>query len=310
MLTLSSSTQLHENALNLLWSLWSELGVSSWTRRHAQWAVDPEPLILFTAGSIELDPRLRDESIDWCVHYGRYVSVTRLRNLLRVEPDERRSSFETFAATVNAHSDLRWPSRHEAREYRRTGRSTVSSFTPPALIALRLRALFGVGARADILRVFVAEPSHLFTSSDLVPYVNYTKRNMDKALDSLAIAGLLEVVAVRNQHRYRLRDPSRLLGFVGERPQVYPRWTPIFRWLAAVLDIASRADELEQMVQRVEVRRVFRQIEPYVAAAGLIAPPVEISGDGTWSNFLKWALDITNRLATGDASALVESAMC
>src|SRR5258708_844310 len=171
--TLSSSAQLHENALNLLWSLWSELGVSSWTRRHAQWAVDPEPLILFTAASTELDPRLRDESTDWCVHYGRYVSVTRLRNLLRVEPDERQSSFETFAATVNAHSDLRWPSRQEARDYRRTGRSTVSSFAPPALIALRLRALFGVGARADILRVFVAEPSHLFTSSDLVPDVNY-----------------------------------------------------------------------------------------------------------------------------------------
>jgi len=30
------------------------------------WAIDPEPLIVFTAIA-DLDPRLRDEALDWCI---------------------------------------------------------------------------------------------------------------------------------------------------------------------------------------------------------------------------------------------------
>src|SRR3982751_6715451 len=135
----SSSLRIREHVLDLVWSLWAEMGVSSWTRRHAHWAVDPEPLILITSAPVAADPRLRDESIDWCIQYGRYVSVTRLKNLLRDEPEVIRHAFATYAAVVNAHSALCWPSQAKAAEYHPTGRSSVSSFASPALIGLRLR---------------------------------------------------------------------------------------------------------------------------------------------------------------------------
>lgn len=45
--------------------------------REASIAISPEPLILFTAGLGDADPRLRDEATDWCVRYGRYVSAAR-----------------------------------------------------------------------------------------------------------------------------------------------------------------------------------------------------------------------------------------
>jgi len=304
--TVSCSASIREHVLDLVWSLWAELGVSSWTRRHQQWAVDPEPLIVFTARVSEMDRRLRDEAIDWCIRYGRYLSATRLRNLVKDEPGGVSAAFETFAAIVNAHSSLNWPSKGDAPEYRPTGRSSLSSFAAPALIVLRLRALFGVAARADILRVLIAQPGRPFAASDLVPDVNYTKRNIDNALDSLAMAGLLDVKLVRNQHQYRLADATRLFGFVGERPRLLPRWTPIFRCLTAILDIAARAHEFEPAVQMVEASRAFRQIAPSIETAGLVAPATPISGAEAWATFRQWAEDITSRLGSGDPSAFRE----
>ena len=77
-----SKSVLHGHLLDLLWSLWEELGVSGVVpRRHGDVFIDPEPLILFTALHGDLDPRLRDESIDWAITYGNYVSKARIKRL-------------------------------------------------------------------------------------------------------------------------------------------------------------------------------------------------------------------------------------
>jgi len=300
----SSSATLREHILDLVWSLWAELRVSSWTRHHHYWAIDPEALIVFTARASATDRRLRDETIDWCIRYGGYVSATRLRNLLRDEPPDVRAAFDAFAAIINAHSSLQWPSQANAAMYRPTGRSSLPSFTAAALIALRLRALFGVAARADVLRVLVAQPNQPFTASDLVPELNYTKRNINNALDSLVMAGLLEVRSVRNQHQFRVADPERLLRFVGERPQVFPHWTPLFHSLAAIAEVATRGFEVEPVIQMVEASRGFQELAPTLDAAGLARPSSGITGAGAWTAFLHWANELTGRLAQGDVSAL------
>src|SRR5437660_11007678 len=108
MQTASSSASIREHVLDLVWSLWAELGVSSWPRRHERWAVDPEPLILFTARVSETDRRLSDEAIDWCIRYGRYISATRPRDLLNDEPPHEKSAVGACAAVVTAHSEHNW----------------------------------------------------------------------------------------------------------------------------------------------------------------------------------------------------------
>jgi DNA-binding transcriptional ArsR family regulator len=303
MSTTSSSAQIREHILDLAWSLWAELGVSSWTTRHQQWAIDPEPLILFTAHITDADRRLRDEALDWCIRYGTYVSTPRLRNLVKEAPPEQQTAFATFAATVNAHSDHRWPSSARAINYKPTGRSSLASFTAPALIALRVRALFGVAARADILRAIIAEPNRDFTASDLIDDVNYTKRNIDNALDPLVMAGLLEVRPLRNRHHFRLAQQQTLQEFVGQRPRLYPRWRPIFLCLSSILEVACRAPELTQRVATVEANRVYRQILPLIEASSLMRPATEIAGLEAWRVFVTWADELTRRLAFGDDTA-------
>lgn len=303
MSTGSFSESISEHILDMTWSLWAELGVSAWTRRHQLWAIDPEPLILFTAQLSEADHRLRDEALDWCIRYGSYIAASRLRNLVKDVTPSQQTAFETFAAVVNAHSDHHWPSAAAAPKYTPTGRSSLPSFAAPALIALRLRALFGVAARADIFRVIVGEPDRAFTASDLIPSVNYTKRNIDNALEPLVMAGLLELRPVRNQRQYRLAQPARLLEFVGERPRLYPKWTPMLLCLASILDLAGRGHELAEPVAMVEAALLFRQIKPLLEESSLVRPKVQISGKGAWHAFFVWAEELTRRLAAADAGA-------
>lgn len=74
--------QLRSSALDLAWSLWAELGVSSWHRRHTDWSVELEPLIIFTALVAQHDPRLLREAVDWCVKNDRFISLVQLRNIV------------------------------------------------------------------------------------------------------------------------------------------------------------------------------------------------------------------------------------
>jgi len=292
----SISSRLQEVTLDLVWSLWVELGVSGWTRRHTDWAIDPEPLILFTAALGDADQRLRDESTDWCIRYHRYVSVARLRNLLRDTWSDVGDGFGEYAATVNAHARAGWPQATVPRPYRPTGRSKLEDFRRPALLVLRLRALFGVTARADLVGTLVAQPDRDFATADLAEAVGFTKRSVQNELEALRLAGLVESVLVRNQRRNRLARRNEVLAFLAPCPSHFPRWNPFLRILFAGGEVLLRTETLAPMVQAVEAKRTLRSLEGDLRRAG-IAPPRDVQGAAFCDAFATWVLDLAEHLA-------------
>jgi DNA-binding transcriptional ArsR family regulator len=298
----SSSTQLQEQALDLTWSLWAELGVSGWRRHHTSHAIDPEPLILFTASLGDVDPRLRDEATDWCIAYGRYISSSRLKNLLVTESPELQAAFGRFAATVNAHSTLRWSGATQPRRYQPMARSEVSDFRRPSLVSLRLRALFGVGARSEVLRVFVADQSAKLSAADLAVEVGYTKRNVAETLDALRMAGLLEAVPHRNQLRYELLRPKELGSFAAPLPTSFPQWRSIFRILEGLIDLARRGETLSVRVRDVEAVRTAHELEEDLRVLG-IRPPRLVGEDEAWSTLGAFGLELAQSWASGRTSS-------
>lgn len=297
------SACLLDQTLALVWSLWTELGVSGWQRRHTAVAIDPEPLTLFTATLANTDRRLLDEATDWCVRYGRYLSVARLRHLLSLSPEGVRAAFGPFAATVNAHAQLHWPEATEPRVYRRTGRSAAKDFGPAALVGLRLRALFGVSARAEIVGAFLAHPSATFSAAELAQAVAYTKRNVADALESLRMAGLLEVLRNSNQLRYRLTRPTHLAPFVGDLPAIFPVWAPIFRALWVIVEYAQRVERFEPMVAAVEAQVALRHVASDLQRAG-VNLPTDTTGEPVRLAFERWAIEMVSGWAGGDPTFL------
>jgi DNA-binding transcriptional ArsR family regulator len=282
--------------IDLAWSLWTELGVSGWTRRHQLWGIDPEPLVVFTAWLAHIDPRLRDESLDWCITFGHYISRARLRNLLRAADEATLSAFGTYAATVNGHSKLNWPHASKPRRYQPTGRSELRDFTEASLLALRLRALFGVSARAETIRVLIGANTSV-TTSEVATQIDYTKRNVAEALESLRLAGLVSSDFRGNTAQHRLNRQA-VLSAVGPLPALFPRWKSILRVLSSIMNLASRANT-SRMALAVEARSAVESVRPEIADSGLRKPDLSSTGD-FWETFTVWAMEVTTGLAVAE----------
>ena len=294
----TSSEQITDHATALAWSLWTELGVSGWLRSHSSHAIDPERLILFTASLGDTDPRLRDEATDWCITYGRYVSVTRLRNLLAAESPEVQAAFGQTAATVNANSGLRWPGATQARPFQRTRRSAVADFGAPSLVVMRLRALFGVGARAEIVRAFLADPPARLSAADVAADAGYTKRNIAEALEALPMAGLLETHALRNQRLYGLADAGWLTTLPGGLPSSYPAWSNVFRLLEGLMAALRRAETLTGRARNVAASDVLRDLRSDLRRVGVRLSEAE-QGPEAWTTLQRLAVDLSREWASG-----------
>lgn len=301
--TTVSNPAIRERVLDLVWSLWAGLGVSGWRRRHQGWGIDPEPLVVFTAWLQDLDPRLRDESIDWCITYGSYLSRARLRNLLRTADDEVAEAFGVYAATVNAHSSLTWPGATTARSYKPTQRSHLDDFTEPSLLALRLRALFGVGARPEIVRTLM--PGGALAASDIADRIDYTKRNVAESLESLRLAGMVVIEARGNANYFRL-NRREFRSAMTPLPKLFPYWSAIFRVVQVMLTVDAREEARTKATRSVEARTAVESVKSDVMSGGLKRPDTSILGEEFWGEFLRWGSEIAEGLAFAEPERAFE----
>src|ERR1700681_740828 len=194
-------------ALDLAWSLWSELSVDGIRRRHDWQALDLEPLIIFTSYIGSSDSRLRANSIDWCIANARFASAFRLRNLAEHAGPTMCEAFGRYAATVKAHARVAWPAKGEPLALWTSEHIGTPDLRRPSLIQLRLRALVGVSARAEILKLMLAEPDRGHGASSLAEAAGYGKGSVSQALDLLTMAGILNVEPKANRLVYRLPPP-------------------------------------------------------------------------------------------------------
>lgn len=295
-----TSDRFREDAVRLGWSLWCELGVSGWAGDHKRWFIDPEPLILWTAWLGDADARLRDEVTDWCVAFGSWISGTRLANLLGLASVETRAGFGELAATVAAHSATRWRGATTPRRFERTGRSRLESFTAPSQVSLRLRGLFGVGARAEVVRVLFAERD-AHAASALAEEIAFGKRIVSETLDSLRRSGAVEEHRVKNQLRYRMIGATEWSSVLGEMPVVWPRWSRILPLLIIAAECVERSRRQSARVAAVEAQKVEQAIASSAYAAQLSPPGSERSDVDRVDRLEAWATQTLRRLADADA---------
>lgn len=292
-------------ALETVWSLWSELSLSGWTRRHTSTAVDLEPLIIFTSWLGQYDSRLRDESVDWCVSNSRLVSGIRLRNLLRHASDDVRKTFGDYSATVKSHVRVPWPGEGAAWRMAPSGKSGVADLERPALLQLRLRAICGVSARAEVLKLLLSAPERGWSASELAGQAAYGKDNVTAALDLLALAGVVGEDRIGRSFRYRLRRDFR--AFVGELPGRFPLWAQIFAVVESLVRFsltpanAARAD-----VRAVEVGSVLRQIEPWLKVVGFADSVPGATGPSLNYQFDAWSIRLLRQWANVSDPAVGE----
>jgi DNA-binding transcriptional ArsR family regulator len=281
--------------------LWTELGVAGTQRRHSRLAIFPEELLLLTSALATRDPRLRDESIDWCSRHHRYVSTARLRGLLRGALPWLADAFSTFAATVNHLGSARWPVPTSGTRWdlQLSQKSRLPSLDRPALLHLRLRALFGTGARADVVAALLErQPGNREITVTEVAELGYTKRNVANVLNDLEAAGLLVSHRQGNRLCFGWARRSEFEATISPLPDQIPRWRPIVDLLLSLFHFTLRTEEKSARLRRVEAAKGAPALTQPARRLGWSVPSATTSGD-QWTDLVDWGISLASELAAG-----------
>lgn len=288
-----SASALQSALLNRAWIQWIALGVDA-VGEHDDAVVDPEALIALTAELGDADARLRDVSTDWCVAYGRYINGSRLRQVAR----ELRTPPEVigeYVATVATAGGPAWPmATHPRPEYASRGKARLDSATLRPRLRVRLRAAFGVNARADVLAALLAAPETGLSLADLARKTRFTKPNVAFAVDALVLAGLIEARAVGNERRVALTRGGAILP--GLQPRIaQPDWVTRFGVALEVLRFAGQ-DGMSPSVRAIEARRVVEGLRTRITSEGLPQPNLDALGADFADAFDRWVVELVDHL--------------
>lgn len=291
----------HNHTLNLVWSLWTELGIPGPRRSHAHAILDVERLIAVTAWAARDDARLADLAFSWCLRHHRWVSGTRLSSILAGTSERVKAAAEPFFGELAAAGATLWRVPPREPERQREIREYDLPLQRPALLRIRLRGLVGVSGRAEVLFPLLAAPDHWMCASDFGD-ASLAKRNIARILDELAQSGIVDSRSRGNTREFRLAHPMALSQLVSW-PEGFavPDWALVFDWMeiAEVMD-ALPADA--PATSRLEMARHRKAIEAGVRSLRLGTAPPEQNVEA--KEYVQWITAQAAHLADGTARCM------
>lgn len=303
--------------LRFAWDQWAQLGVSAAPPSEPEErAADPEALLLFTLEVAREDPRLFDEVLDWLVTNESVVSVHRLRGLC-VDEDDRalvgaalatasrrrqgppqkgpapenvRPLFPGLGAPLGG-PDARFLQFGLLRaQFRPSNKSRPVPFDAPIAFALRMRQLFGVGVRAEVMRTLLTIRAPRVPGRVIAADAGFARRNVREALLHLQDAGGVQAIERGDERYYSVRYEHWLLALGYENAAQLPfhfDWIPAYRALTRIVrwlrqpDLDGRSPYLRASA----ARTLVEEIGPDLRTIGLpsLSPS---SGDAFWDDFV------------------------
>jgi hypothetical protein len=297
------------------------MGVFAPTDRRDRWAADPEALLLFSFEIGRDDPRLFDEVLDWMLTNERLVSVQRLRNLSTGEEDRALAEaaltwvarhgpsarFKPLAGTRKQSGNPRPLFRTAAHQVRSpdevflsfgllkpdtppSGKSRPPDPGLPINFAFRMRHLFGLGSRAEVVRYLITFSETAVPAQSIAEAAGYAKRNVNETLAALVASRTVTTFEVGNERRYLLNRAlwDQLLELQpGARPTYrdWPRLLSALRRLNRWLE-DSKLDQLSSYMLASEARTLMDELGSGLATAGVLLPSTaSAQGEEYWTVF-------------------------
>ena len=278
------SDEIASLALDLAKSLWAEMGVGGAQSRHDWQALDLESLIIFTASLRLVAEPFVASTIRWCAANTACISTPRLRSLAPEFSKSTRDALLVYQQAVTEAASAR--PGEEPRTESATG--ATPDLKRPALIQLRLRALFGAGALAEVLRLLLADPEERRTATALVDGARFSTTSVRQALDVLTAAGVVRVEPHGDGFVYGLTRPADLAAAMSGVPVVFPDWIAVFRVIDAIRSYAAREDR-HGKARLAATRATVARLQSQLGRLGVEAKVPAIKTDASVTAFEHWA---------------------
>jgi hypothetical protein len=266
-------TQFGDALLAFLWRQWSALGVSGHARTADAWLIDPEALLLFSTVVARRDARLFDEVLDWLQLNADRLNLQRLARLQREHALGDATVLAAMAAQLTlakAHPKWRtvaarnappasiaaarplfphlpvigrgdetwlaWGWQRPPVELR--GLSQAPRPDQPATFLFKLRALFGLQTRAEVIAWLLAhETGH---PAEIARATGYFRGSIQSVLNELAASGHVFALRAGREKRFGLRHDEWRFLLTWPAAKEFPNWVP---W-DAVFGLFQRVNDL------------------------------------------------------------------
>ncbi|OGV78383.1 MAG: hypothetical protein A3K19_20165 [Lentisphaerae bacterium RIFOXYB12_FULL_65_16] len=284
--------------LRFLWRQWSALGVAGHADTGDRWPIDPEALLAFTCTIGRYDPRLFDEVLDWLVANERFVNVQRLRTVMRSEGFTGGTALAAVAGAMSKHGKgIKWRRLAMTEDeqpkdrylFRRADNAVLplvgepdpvfksygwlrnplelrglsNEFPPHAksTLWLRLRALFGVNARCEIVLLLLV--SGRAGASDIARQTYYFHRTIQDAVGDMSRSGLVMSKRLGRERFYSLGAPEKWEALLDleQGALSWVCWPPLLSALEAIW-FCIQPDafaKLPPLLQMSELRKLMRE---------------------------------------------------
>jgi hypothetical protein len=296
------SESLGARLLEFAWDEWAQMGISAVPHCESRWAQDPEALIVFTLEVARADPRLFDELLDWMLLNEGLLSIRRLRAVCIDEVD-RTLVAGAIAWLASRHPRTRLQAKPPRDEpglqvplfaaagtlrdvdpafakagllrtpLEPSGKSQAPDLSLPIDLDFRLRGVFGVSIRAEVLRILLCTTAPLMTASALARSSVYSKRNVHDALTDLAAAEMIKVFSVSGEQRYQI-DKRRWAAWLDLCPQGPPshrEWPQLLGALRIILRWSQQPElaDASDYIQASSARQLLEVLRSDLAFAGV-----------------------------------------
>lgn len=321
------NSNLRKYLVHFLWRQWAQLGLASASvEKKDGWIIDPEALWLFSATFARYDARLFDEILDWISKNAAFINIPRLKSLARRFGFDAMNVVAAMAAVVRQkNSRLNWrfsiaektgdakplfldvsgePSpdfgvyddtflgfglkrgKVELRGFSRRFNAVM-----PECALLRLRALFGITARAEtilyLLTHDMAHPSHIARET------GFSQKNVQDTLVDMSASGLVHQARLEGRMKmYFIKKDHR--GPFLYHPENSPQWItwpPVFRGLQILEKGVSTilSQQMSDLLKTAELHRLIGEMQSkfeQARLAGLLASDRGSADEAAIANLL------------------------
>jgi hypothetical protein len=306
---IKSKDNFQERIFDFLWHQWSLLGVAGLTKPKDNRIIDPEALLLFSLSVCRYEPRLFDEIIDWLFQNGNFINVQRLQQIQRkyefncgpqvsaiAELLAKKSSYRLkwsglskkyyqkdkellfFDSNGNA---LPCPADEDANseflshglrrgQIRLRGYSQVFDLQSPACLLLRLRALLGINARAEILCLLASVKE--IHPSEAARQTGYYQKTIQTTLTEMALSGVILTRMSKKEKFYRLKHGvlDELLKPQGQSPQ-WINWPALLKLVEILWTRLCElsVQEIDSLLLASEFKKLLSSVYKYCSDAAI-----------------------------------------
>lgn len=291
-------TEFLDRLLDILWRQWTALGVSGRGQTWTGATIDPDALLLLSCTIARYDARLFDAVLEWLRINGRFISVQRIKRMLKDEIFAGEPVLRAVAAvTTTSENEAKWARitragtqaqrKKEALFFLKNGarlpvvhepepifakygflrdrfeeRDVAEPFRPEPLenLLLRLRALLGVNARCEIFQFLLLNERG--SPRAMAKDCYYYPATISKALAEMSQSGFV-VSRTEGRHRYyKLRPETWRDLFLGKEVKTsWVVWARLFSALEQVWLFLDQRDLASQsaLAQASSLRRILKR---------------------------------------------------